>query len=71
MVGTPPDARVTIDDRMIGTLALIVKHGVALPPGQHRITIEKPGYFPMDRLVEAQEGSGPIRIEVALVPIPE
>ena len=71
MAGTPPSARVVIDDRLIGSLGLVIAHGVALPPGQHRITIEAPGYFPMDRLVEAKEGSAPIRIEVALVPIPE
>ena len=71
MVGTPPDARVTIDDIPMGSLSLIAAHGVALPPGQHRITVEKSGFFPSDRLVEAKEGSGPIKVEVALVPIPE
>ena len=71
MAGTPPDARVTIDDIPIGSLGLIVAHGVALPPGQHRITVEAPGYFPSDQLVEAKEGQGLIRVQVALVPIPE
>jgi len=71
MTGTPPDARVTIDDHPLGSLALVANHGVALPPGQHRVTVEAPGYFPVDRLVEAKEGSGLIRLEVALVPIPE
>lgn len=71
MAGTPPDARVTIDDIPMGSLALIASHGVALPPGQHRVTVEKVGFFPSDRLIEAKEGSGPIKVEVALVPIPE
>jgi hypothetical protein len=71
LAGTPPDARVTIDDIPMGSLALIAAHGVALPPGQHRVTVEKAGFFPSDRLIEAKEGSGPIKVEVALVPIPE
>jgi hypothetical protein len=71
VTGTPPDARVTIDDRLIGSLGLVIAHGVALPPGRHRITVEKPGYFPFDRMVEATEGKGPIRLEIALIPIPE
>ncbi len=71
LVGTPPDARVVIDDQPMGSLQLVVAHGVALPPGPHRVTVEAPGYFPMDRIVEAKEGQGAIRLEVALVPIPE
>jgi hypothetical protein len=47
------------------------KRGVALPPGTHRVTVEKVGYFPFDKLVEATEGSGPIELDVALEPIPE
>lgn len=69
--GTPPDARVIIDDRPMGSLGFVSRHGVALPPGQHRVTIEKPGFFPVDKLVEAKEGSGPIQLDVALIPIPE
>lgn len=71
LAGTPPDARVVIDDQPMGSLALVVAHGVALPPGPHRITVEAPGYFPLDRMVEAKEGQTAIRLEVALVPIPE
>lgn len=71
LAGTPADARVTIDDQLMGPLSLVVARGVALPPGPHRLTVEAPGYFPMDRIVEAREGSGPVRIQVALVPVPE
>jgi hypothetical protein len=37
--------------------------------GQHRITVEKEGYFPWDKLVEADRQ--PIHLEVELVPIPD
>ena len=59
MKGNAPDAFVTIDDMQIGALAFVAKRGVALPPGKHRITVEKPGFFPWDRLVEAREGIRP------------
>lgn len=69
--GAVPDASVTVDDMFIGAFAFVAKRGVALPPGKHRITIEKPGYFPWDRLVEAREGDPPIKLDVDLVKIPD
>jgi PEGA domain len=69
--GTVPDASVTVDDRYIGAFAFVAAHGVALPPGKHRITVEKSGFFPWDRLVEAHQGDPPIHLDVALVKIPD
>lgn len=71
MVGSPPNASVTIDDQFVGSLAVVAARGVALPPGQHRISVEAAGYFPVDQIVEAKEGSGPIRIEAKLTPVPD
>jgi hypothetical protein len=71
MAGTPPFASVTIDDENVGSLALVASRGVALPPGKHRVTVEAPGYFPEDREVEAMPGSGPLRLDLALVKIPD
>lgn len=67
--GNVPDASVTIDDQYIGALAYVARRGVALPPGQHRITVEKPGYFPWDRLIEAR--GEPIHLDVTLTKIPD
>ena len=69
MRGAVGDASVTIDDQYVGALAFVAKRGVALPPGQHRITVEKIGYFPWDRLVEAREA--PVHLDVTLVKIPD
>jgi hypothetical protein len=69
--GADLDASVTIDDRYLGPLAYVAKRGVALPPGKHRVTVEKPGYFPWDKLVEAHDGDPPIRLDVQLVKIPD
>ena len=66
---SPRDAVVTIDEEYIGPLGYVAARGVKLPAGKHRITIEKPGYFPWDRLVEA--GSEPIHFDVELEPIPD
>jgi hypothetical protein len=69
--GAPPDATVTIDDRYLGAFAWVQKRGVALPPGKHRITVEKAGYFPWDEVVEAREGDAPIKLDVKLVRVPD
>lgn len=71
MKGNVPDASVTIDDQYIGALAYVAARGVALPPGTHRITVEKAGYFAWDRLVEARSGAPPIHLQVQLTPVPD
>lgn len=71
MVGSPPNASVTIDDIFVGRLDMVSARGVALPVGTHRVSVEAPGYFAWDKVVEAKEGAGPIRVEVRLVATPE
>lgn len=68
--GAPADARVTIDDIPLGSFEIVARRGVALPPGPHRITIERQGYFPWDKEVVAA-GKEPIRLQVEMIPIPE
>jgi hypothetical protein len=67
--GNVPDAQVTIDDIAIGNLGYVAAHGVALPPGKHRVTVERQGYFPWDAVLVADDE--PIHIDVKLVPIPD
>jgi hypothetical protein len=69
MKGNVRDASVTVDDQYIGALAFVASRGVALPPGKHRITVEKAGYFPWDRLVEATDA--PVHLDVVLTKIPD
>ena len=71
MQGTPPEALVVIDEEAVGQLDFVQAHGVALPPGVHHVTIKAQGYFPVDRVVEAKEGSPPIRLDVALTAVPD
>jgi hypothetical protein len=66
---TPADATVTIDEEYIGLLGYVAAHGVRLPVGEHRITVERDGYFPFDTTVTA--GREPIRLEIELVPVPD
>jgi len=66
---SPRDATVTIDEEYIGPLGYVSVRGVRLPAGKHRITVEKHGYFPWDRLVDA--GTAPIQLKVELEPIPD
>jgi hypothetical protein len=71
MAGQPGDALVVIDEEAVGTLDLVSMRGVALPPGVHHVTVRASGYFPWDKEVEAKLGSGPIRLDVALTPVPD
>jgi hypothetical protein len=67
--GNVGDAHVTIDDIPVGALAFVASRGVALPPGRHRVTVEKTGYFPWDALIEAKRD--PVYLQISLVPIPD
>jgi hypothetical protein len=72
MHGTPPDATVTIDEEMVGSLAVVAVRGVALPEGTHQVTVQAPGYFPWDKLVESRPGQDKrIELAVDLVRVPE
>ena len=67
--GNVADAQVTIDDIPVGALAFVQARGVALPPGKHRITVERSGYFPWDAVVEAKDD--PVYLQITLVPVPD
>jgi hypothetical protein len=71
LAGTPRDASVTVDDQYLGALVYVAGHGVALPPGKHRITVEKAGYFPWDKLVDVSEGDPPVALDITLTKIPD
>jgi len=71
MTGTPPDARVVGDDQIVGTLEMVRVRGVAMPPGNHRVTVERDGFFPFDTIVLAKEGEKVVHLEAKLVPIPD
>jgi hypothetical protein len=67
--GTPRDASVYIDEQFVGFLGVVSARGVRLPEGEHRITVEKVGYFPWDRLVVSERK--PIALSVDLRKIPD
>ena len=66
---TPGNASVIIDEQYVGPLSYVAARGVRVEGGQHRVTVEKDGYFPYDQLVEADRGT--VEIEVELTPIPD
>ena len=71
MTGSPADARVVVDDQIVGTLDMVQARGVAMPPGQHRVTVEHDGFFPFDTIVEAKEGEKVVHLEAKLVRVPD
>jgi len=66
---TPRDASVVIDEQYIGPLGIVAAHGVRLPVGEHRISVEKNGFFPFDQLVSADRDD--ILLRVKLEPVPD
>ena len=67
--GSPPDATVTVDDQIVGSLRIVMARGVALPPGPHRVSVESAGYLPWDKIVVATDR--PVVVAVDLVPVPD
>jgi hypothetical protein len=71
MHGTPMDAMVTLDEEIVGPIAVVEARGVALREGTHQVTVEAPGYFPWDQLVKADLGVAKrIDLKVELIPVP-
>ena len=68
---SPVWAKVTIDDLPLGSLRYVTQHGVALPPGKHRVTIEADGFLPWDQEVDAGPDGGLIKLDVDLVKVPD
>lgn len=66
---TPGSASVIVDEQYIGPLSYVAAHGIRVEAGEHRISIEKEGYFPYDMLVDAETGT--IQLDVELTPIPD
>jgi hypothetical protein len=66
---TPRDASVIIDEQYVGPLSVVAARGVKLPVGEHRVSVEKSGYFPYDELVTADRDE--IRLEVKLDRVPD
>lgn len=67
IVGEPRFASVTVDERTY-PLATVAMGAVRLTRGTHRVSVEAPGYLPHDQIVEA---TGPVVLEIKLVPIPD
>ncbi len=67
--GSPPEATVTVDDQIVGSLRIVMARGVALPPGPHRVSVESAGYLPWDKIVVATDR--PVAVIVDLVPVPD
>lgn len=69
--GAMSDATVYIDDLYLGDFAFVQARGVAMPPGKHRISVVRTGYFPWDKDLEVREGDPLVALDVQMVPIPE
>jgi hypothetical protein len=66
---TPRDASVFIDEEFVGLLGHVAASGVRLPKGEHRLTVEREGYYPVDVILTSVRE--PIAFQVQMTPIPD
>lgn len=65
----PKDALVYIDGQYVAKLGTVVKRGVRVPEGKHRISVERNGYFPFDAVVVSDRK--PIVLDVQMLELPD
>ncbi len=61
-------AIVTVDDQAIGALDFVIARGIAVPRGNHRVTVEAPGYFPWDASLSCTERHQRVRVDLRAIP---
>lgn len=66
---SPDAALVYVDEQYVGTLKAVAVRGLRLPEGKHRISVEKVGYFPYDKIVVSE--IDPIHLKVQLLRLPD
>ena len=67
---SPPDARVLLDDRYIGSAAQLTGHPLRLDVGTRRIEVEAEGRYAARREASIQPG-GKVELDIDLHAIPE
>jgi hypothetical protein len=69
VVSDPPGASVFFDDPSIGAVGT-TPWGDVVPPGDHRIWVERPGYLPAERQIQIRLGTEQqIEVELERVPV--
>lgn len=66
--GSPPNARIYVDDRFVGTERSLALQGLSLAPGVHFIRVEAPGHFPHDLRLQAKKGKMSLRFQLQEIP---
>jgi len=66
--GAPPDALVTIDESLAGTIRQLGELPVLLHPGTYRVQVAAPGCFTWYGEVEVGATVEPLRVELRLIP---
>ncbi len=66
--GTPKDALVYVDEQYVGTLDLVAKNGMRIPEGEHRLSVEKNGYYPYDTIIVSDRDPIVVRVELLKLP---
>lgn len=69
VVAEPATAVVLVNERFVGAAKVLDKHPAKLTGGKKRVTLEAPGYFPHDLVVELAPGL--TTVKAALRPIPK
>jgi hypothetical protein len=69
---SPADSVVYVDERFAGTASELndLEDGLPVPPGDHEVTVARPGYREITLSVETLDGKGE-RVDVELKVQPE
>jgi hypothetical protein len=62
------DALVSIDDQYVGKLGEIARRSIKLPTGTYRLTVEKVGFFPFDRIVVVEGDALMLAVDLEKIP---
>jgi len=68
VVAEPPSATVQVNERFVGAARVLDKRPARLSQGLKRVTVEAPGYFPHDLMLNLPAGVTTVNIKLRPVP---
>jgi hypothetical protein len=68
VVAEPVTASVLVNERFVGAARVLDKHPTKLTAGKKRVTLEAPGYFPHDMMVELSPGLTTVNAKLRPIP---
>ena len=68
VITDPPNTRIRIDDRDVGSARVMQARPPRLTPGRHQVSVEADGYFPHDVELDLPPGTTTLRVQLRPIP---